>query len=108
MGVTRRRERRLLTLIEAGATVSEASRAAQVSRSTIYRRAREDEAFAHRHDLARVRVTGPPLEDWTAAAAFLEHEHPERWQGATGSSRAFPQGITTQIYRPNGRPQYAT
>jgi dihydrofolate reductase len=23
-------------------------------------------------------------------------------------SRAFPEGITTQVYRPNGRPQYAT
>jgi dihydrofolate reductase len=23
-------------------------------------------------------------------------------------SRAFPKGITTQLYRPNGRPQYAT
>ena len=76
---TRRRERRLLTLIEAGATISEASRAVQVSRTTIYRRAHEDAAFAHRLDLARVLVTGPPLEDWTAAAAFLEHEHPKRW-----------------------------
>jgi hypothetical protein len=40
----RRRQRGLLTPIEAGATISEASRDAQVSRTTIYRRAHEDAA----------------------------------------------------------------
>jgi len=92
---TRRRERGLLTLIEADATVSEASRDAQVSRTTIYRRAHEDAAFAHRLDLARVRVTGPPLEDWTAAAAFLEYEHP-----SAGKARPDPREPSRRAERP--------
>jgi hypothetical protein len=77
--ITRRRERRLLALIEAGASISEASRATQVSRTTVYRHTRADTTFAHRLDRARVRVAGPPVEDWRTAAAFLEREHPEQW-----------------------------
>ena len=30
------------------------------------------------------------------------------WRLTWSSSRAFPKGITVQVYRPAGRPQYAT
>jgi hypothetical protein len=78
---TRRRERRVLALIDAGATIAEASRAVSVSRQTVYRRARSDAAFAHRLDLARIRLAGAPApsDDWRASAAFLESAFPERW-----------------------------
>ena len=78
--LTRRRERRLLTLIEAGATISEASRAVGISRMTVYRRTRADAAFANRLRLARVlvRVPGPPVDDWRALALILESNFPER------------------------------
>jgi hypothetical protein len=67
-------------LIGAGATISEAARAVQVARQTVYRRAAEDLAFAHRLDLARVRVPGPPpVDDWRVIARQLETEHPEDW-----------------------------
>jgi hypothetical protein len=77
--ISRRRERRFLQLVEAGATIAEAARATRISRETIYRRRREDVTFAQRLDLARLRVPGPPVEDWTVAAAWLETAHPERW-----------------------------
>jgi hypothetical protein len=51
--ISRRRERRFLALVEAGATLAEAALAAQVSRQTVYRRARSDASFAHCLDLAR-------------------------------------------------------
>jgi hypothetical protein len=78
--ISRRRERRFLVLIEAGATISEAARAVQVSRQTVYGRAAEDLAFAHRLELARVRLPGPPpVDDWRVIARQLETEHPQDW-----------------------------
>jgi hypothetical protein len=74
---TRRRERRLLTLIEAGATISEASRAVAISRMTVNRCTRADAAFANRLRLARVRVPRPPVDDWRAAALILESNFPQ-------------------------------
>jgi hypothetical protein len=82
---SRRRERRFLALVEAGATVAEACRAVGVSRTTIYRRARDVSEFAHRLDLARAPVAGPPDGalgdplDWREIASRLEAESPERW-----------------------------
>jgi hypothetical protein len=77
--ISRRRERRFLALIEAGATIAEACRAVEISRPTVYRRVRDDASFAYRLGLARARPPGPPVEDWRAAAAILESNFPERW-----------------------------
>jgi hypothetical protein len=71
-----------LVLIEAGASVAEASRAVQLSHMTIYRHAQADPTVANRLDGARVRLPGHPTEppdDWREAAAFLESAFPERW-----------------------------
>jgi hypothetical protein len=46
--IPRRRERRFLVLVEAGATVSEASRAVGISRMIVHRRTRADAPFANR------------------------------------------------------------
>ena len=78
---TRRRERRFLALLDAGASVAEAARAVQLSRMTIYRHAQADPVFAHHLDVARLGLC-PPVElpdDWREAAAFLESAFPERW-----------------------------
>jgi hypothetical protein len=45
----------------------------------VYRPVRDDVAFASRLDLARARLSGPPVEDWRDAAAILEANFPERW-----------------------------
>jgi hypothetical protein len=90
--ISRRRERRFLVLIAAGATISEAARAVQVSRQAVYCHAHKDLAFAHRLDLARVRVPGPPLvEDWRVIAKRLEVNDPLRWAntGDSGDSLDF-------------------
>jgi hypothetical protein len=81
--ISRRRERRFLALIEGGATISEASRAAQVSRTTIYRRAEADPAFAELLNAAREHRAPDPLPiepfDWREVATQLETDHPEHW-----------------------------
>jgi hypothetical protein len=65
--------------------------AVEVSRTTIYRRAHDDPAFACRLDLARVPVTGPPDDplDWTVVARQLEAEDPMRWALPGGSGDPF-------------------
>jgi hypothetical protein len=80
---TRRRERRLLTLIESGATVAEACRAVEVARNTIYKHARADVFFAERLRAAREQRE-PALDsidalDWREAARRLEADDPLRW-----------------------------
>jgi hypothetical protein len=88
--ISRRRQRRFLLLIEAGASISEAARAAQVSRATVYRRAAMDLAFAHRLDLARVRLPGPPaVDDWRMIARRLEASDPLRWSLSGDSGAPF-------------------
>jgi hypothetical protein len=80
--VARGRERRFLTLVDSGAPVAEASRAVAVSRQTVYCQARADVAFAHGLDLARVGLTGLPVElpdERRDAAALLESAFPEPW-----------------------------
>jgi hypothetical protein len=80
---TRRRERRLLALIEAGATIAEASRAVEISRQALYDRTRADVFFAERLRDAREQRTSAlvPIEplDWRVVARQLEAEHPQRW-----------------------------
>ena len=81
---TPRRERRLLALIEGGATIAEASRAVEISRQALYDRTRADVFFAER--LRAARESRAPalageteLPDWREAAEQLEREYPERW-----------------------------
>lgn len=79
--LTTRRERRLLTLIENGASVAEASRAIEVSRTSIYRRARADASFAMRLQLARGRGHRAAIAagDWSASTKMAETDSPEHW-----------------------------
>ncbi len=84
---TRRRERRLLALIENGATISEASRALEVSRQTVYRRARADAFFAVELRAARTQTCAPVGEvaplDWRVTSGvpmrtlqeWMGHKH---------------------------------
>jgi hypothetical protein len=92
--LTRRRERRLLKLIECGATVAEACRAVEITRKTIYRHARADMIFAERLRAARERRQSPlsaesALAGWREIAARLEREYPERWASFDGSTASF-------------------
>jgi hypothetical protein len=80
--ITRRRERRFLALVAAGATISEAGRAVSVSRSTIYTHARASPAFRDRLIVARAGQSAVALDepdDWRAVARRLEQSAPERW-----------------------------
>jgi transposase len=77
---TRRRERRLVELVVAGATIAEASRAVEVSRMTVYRHARADPALAARLCAARTgHPTSVELLDWREIAERLERTDPLRW-----------------------------
>jgi hypothetical protein len=58
---TPRRERRLLALIGAGASVAEAARAVEISRQVLYRHARADPAFAELLRAARERRDPDPF-----------------------------------------------
>jgi hypothetical protein len=89
---TRRRERRLLTLIEGGATIAEACRAVEISRQALYDRARDDVLFGERLRDAREQRT-PALDsidalDWREAARRLEADDPLRW-ALKGSGEPF-------------------
>jgi hypothetical protein len=82
--LTARRERRLLALIAAGATLAEASRATQISRQAVNRHARTDAIFADRLRRARDQVRPSRLDpasahDWREIAAKLERQDPLRW-----------------------------
>jgi transposase len=81
--LTRKRERRALALIGGGASVAEASRAIEVSRSTFYRRVRSDPLFAELLRAAREQRAPDPVPveppDWREIARQLEREHPEHW-----------------------------
>jgi hypothetical protein len=72
-------------LIEAGATIAEACQAVEISRQTLYRRARSHAAFAELLRAAREQMR-PTADDpfaqfdWREAAKQLEAEHPENWK----------------------------
>jgi hypothetical protein len=76
--LTYRRETRLLALLTLGEGVAAACRAVGISRMTVYRHARSDPSFANRLRAAREHRAAVE-DDWHLAAAFLEHEYPERW-----------------------------
>ena len=89
--LTGRRERRLLDLVQMGATVSEAAAACGVARQTVYRHARRDEGFGTLLHLSCMigrqsftaalnREVAAAALDWQAAAALLERDFPERYR----------------------------
>jgi hypothetical protein len=89
--LTGRRERRLLDLVAAGATISEASRAVEVDRRTVHRHTRLDPAFALRLADARAYATlgtgtrgsvSRVVDDWEASAQVLDADFPEHWAAA--------------------------
>ena len=54
-------------------------------------------------------VLGQRLSEWTGHGPVLEVDISlANLALDLIDSRAFPKGITIQVYRPNGRPQYAT
>lgn len=71
-----RRERRLLALIQAGASINEASRAVLISKQAVHRHARTDPVFAAKLRAARrpAPVTDPLAPGWMESALWLERE----------------------------------
>lgn len=78
--LTRRRERRLIALLEAGESLAAACRAIDVSAEAVRRKAIRDPMFSARVAAARGgrAPTRRPL-DWLIARKQLEHQHPQRW-----------------------------